>query len=113
MVDWMIEETTNEAGEKGVKVSAIVAIFSSKFLLNGPDGTPPTREEVVQAQAEVTEALVAHLGDLSSSESLRGDLINALTKGEATAWLRKLGEEPPPRWTSIGVKSRIRRSWRR
>ena len=33
--------------------------------------------------------------------------LNALTKAEATDWLRNLGEEPPVKWTSLEIKSRL------
>ena len=34
--------------------------------------------------------------------------LNALTKAEASEWLRMLGEEPRVRWTSVEIKSRIK-----
>ena len=33
--------------------------------------------------------------------------LSALTKTEASEWLRSLGEEPRVKWTSVEIKSRI------
>ena len=33
--------------------------------------------------------------------------LSALTKTEASEWLRSLGEEPRVKWTSVDIKSRI------
>ena len=37
--------------------------------------------------------------------------LNALTKTEASEWLRSLGEEPRVKWTSVEIKSRIKEIW--
>ena len=34
--------------------------------------------------------------------------LSALTKEEASEWLRLLGEEPRVKWTSVEIKSRIK-----
>ena len=34
--------------------------------------------------------------------------LSALTKAEATTWLKNLGEEPGAKWTSLEIKSRIK-----
>ena len=34
--------------------------------------------------------------------------LSALTKTEASEWLRSLGEEPRVKWTSVEIKSRIK-----
>ena len=33
--------------------------------------------------------------------------LSAMTKMEASKWLRSLGEEPSPKWTSVEIRSRI------
>ena len=46
----------------------------------------------------------------AEAEVLRpsGKPLSALTKTEASEWLRALGEEPRVKWTSVEIKSRVR-----
>ena len=46
----------------------------------------------------------AEAGELKTSNKP----LSALTKAEASEWLRSLGEEPRVRWTSVEIKSRIK-----
>ena len=45
---------------------------------------------------------------MSTVSSFSSKPLSALTKTEASEWLRSLGEEPRAKWTCVEIKSRIK-----